>query len=169
MHKAHTSCVLLLKLEILPALRSLGIERDSGNNPKLPEGHRWREDDNGNVLEADAKRPAKQYDGNSQFIKSSSEPRGTGTQGYISKRHHSKSSLLFGSLSLRTNAIQESFTSLSRFPKLQRLILSGGNVGNKAFVLGFGMIMIMASPTVAMLLIVTKSILLNRSKRPYTI
>jgi hypothetical protein len=49
---------------ILPALRSLGIELYSGNSLKPREGHKWREDDNGNVWEADAKRPARLYDGN---------------------------------------------------------------------------------------------------------
>ncbi|KIM36808.1 hypothetical protein M413DRAFT_31425 [Hebeloma cylindrosporum] len=36
---------------VLPALRSLGIHRDSGNSTKPREGHRWRENENGDVSE----------------------------------------------------------------------------------------------------------------------
>lgn len=49
---------------ILPALRSLSIHSESGNSPKPREGHRWREDENGDVSQADAKKPSRQFDGN---------------------------------------------------------------------------------------------------------
>jgi hypothetical protein len=49
---------------ILSALRSLGIHCDSGNSRKPRVGHRWREDENGDVSEADAMKPARQFDGN---------------------------------------------------------------------------------------------------------
>jgi hypothetical protein len=48
----------------LPALRSLGIQHESGNSPKPRPGHRWREDENGVVTEADAKKPRRYIDGN---------------------------------------------------------------------------------------------------------
>jgi hypothetical protein len=46
------------------ALRSLSIHRDSGNSSKSREGHRWREDENGVVSQADVKKPSRQFDGN---------------------------------------------------------------------------------------------------------
>jgi hypothetical protein len=48
----------------LPALRSLGIHLESGNSPKPRRGHRWREDENGVVTQADARRPRRNFDGN---------------------------------------------------------------------------------------------------------
>ncbi|KAF8963403.1 hypothetical protein BDZ97DRAFT_1661726 [Flammula alnicola] len=101
--------------EILPALRSLGIQRESGNSPKPREGHRWREDENGVVSEADAKRPARQFDGN--YIMS------------LSKAAPNLEELeLTGTSDDTLNSIT---ASLSRFPKIQRLILSGGIKGYK--------------------------------------
>ncbi|KAF8963429.1 hypothetical protein BDZ97DRAFT_1919861 [Flammula alnicola] len=95
---------------ILPALRSLGIHRESGNSPKPREGHRWREDENGDMSEADAKRPARQFDGN--YIMS------------LSKAAPNLEELeLMGTSDDTLDSIT---TSLSRFPKLQRLTLSGG-------------------------------------------
>ena len=49
---------------VLLALRSLSIIRDSGYSPKPREGHRWREDENGGVSQADPKKPSRQFDGN---------------------------------------------------------------------------------------------------------
>ncbi|KAF8816838.1 hypothetical protein BYT27DRAFT_6378676 [Phlegmacium glaucopus] len=49
---------------VLPALRSLGIHRNSGNSPKPREEHPWRDDDNGGVLHAGAKNSSMQFDGN---------------------------------------------------------------------------------------------------------
>ena len=49
---------------VLLALRSLSIHRDSRNSPILQEGHLWREDENGGVSQADARRPSRQFDGN---------------------------------------------------------------------------------------------------------
>lgn len=51
---------------VLLALRSLSIHRDSGNShgPKPREGHQWREDENGGVSQANAKKPSRQFDGN---------------------------------------------------------------------------------------------------------
>lgn len=121
---------------ILPALRSLGIERDSGNSPKPREGHRWREDDNGNVSEADAKRPTRQYDGNYILSLSKAAPnleelelKGTLDDTIVSYLY------FWARYPAKPNPIQESLTaSLSRFLKLQRIVLSAGNnVGNKSF------------------------------------
>lgn len=51
---------------ILPALRSLGIQTEFGNGrqPWPWPGHRWREDENGVVTQADAKEPERVIDGN---------------------------------------------------------------------------------------------------------
>ena len=49
---------------VLPALRSLGIQLDSRNSPDPREGDQWREDEDGNVTEADAERLARPFDGN---------------------------------------------------------------------------------------------------------
>jgi len=49
---------------VLPALRSLGIQLDSRNSPDPQEGDKWREDEDGNVTEADAERLARPFDGN---------------------------------------------------------------------------------------------------------
>ena len=38
---------------VLLALRSLSMHRDSGYSPKPREGHRWREDENGGMSQAD--------------------------------------------------------------------------------------------------------------------
>ncbi|KAF8954053.1 hypothetical protein BDZ97DRAFT_1928947 [Flammula alnicola] len=95
---------------ILPALRSLGIQRESGNSPKPREGHRWREDENGDVSEADAKRPARQFDGN-----------------YIMSLSKAAPNLEELELTGTSDDTLDSITaSLSRFPQIQRLILSGG-------------------------------------------
>ena len=48
---------------VLLALRSLSIHRDPRNSPIL-QGHLWREDENGGVSQADARRPSRQFDGN---------------------------------------------------------------------------------------------------------
>jgi len=49
---------------ILPALRNLSIRHDPWNIPELLEGRQWREDENGGVSQADAKKPSRQFDGN---------------------------------------------------------------------------------------------------------
>jgi hypothetical protein len=103
---------------ILPALRSLGIHCDSGNSRKPREGHRWREDENGDVSEADAMKPARQFDGN--YIMS------------LSKAAPNLEELeLMGT---SDDTLDSLTTSLSRFSKLQRLTLSGGiNAYNNPF------------------------------------
>lgn len=102
---------------ILPALRSLGIDRDSGNSPKPREGHRWRENENGDVSEANARKPARQFDGN--YIMS------------LSKAAPNLEELeLMGT---SDDTLDSLTSSLSRFSKLQHLILSGGIAGQPFF------------------------------------
>ena len=49
---------------VLLALRSLSIPLNSGNGPTPREGHRWLEDENGCVSQADARKPCREFDGN---------------------------------------------------------------------------------------------------------
>jgi hypothetical protein len=145
---------------ILPALRSLGIERDSGNSPKLREGHRWREDDNGNVLAADGKRPARQYDRNYILSLSKAAPnleelelKGTLNDTIVS--------LLYFWALCPSALMQYRNLSLPPYPDSPSYSASFCQVATLATkhslqVLDFGMIMIMiiASPTAAMLLVI---------------
>ena len=114
---------------VLLALRSLSIDRDSGNSPKPRKGHRWREDENGNVLQVNAKKPARrEFDGNYIMSISKAAPNleelelmGTSDDTLVSLP-------LFIVIQGRDTmvSLQDSITaSLSRFPKLQRLTLSG--------------------------------------------
>ncbi|KAG6835732.1 hypothetical protein H0H93_015264 [Arthromyces matolae] len=48
----------------LPALRSLGIQRFSGNSSKPYEGHCWREDESGAVTQVPFYKSARKFDGN---------------------------------------------------------------------------------------------------------
>jgi hypothetical protein len=112
---------------VLLALRSLSIHLDSGNSPIPQEGHRWREDENGVVSQADAKKPSRKFDGNYIMSISKAAPNleelelmGTSDDTLVSP-------LLFVVTQGRdTVSMQDSITaSLSRFSKLQCLTLSG--------------------------------------------
>ena len=113
---------------VLLALRSLSICLDSGNSSKPREGHRWREDENGCVSEADARKPSRKFDGNYIMSISKAAPNLEELELIGPSDDTLVSLLLFTVLQGRdTVSIQDSITaSLSRFPKLQRLILSGG-------------------------------------------
>ncbi|KAG6855981.1 hypothetical protein H0H87_008694 [Tephrocybe sp. NHM501043] len=95
----------------LPALSSLGIHRTSGNsnNNRKYEGHRWREDENGAVMEIDPRANAtRRFDGN--YLMS------------IAKAAPNLEELeLMGDSDDTINSIT---ASLSRLPKLNRLTLS---------------------------------------------
>ncbi|KAG6836452.1 hypothetical protein H0H93_007884 [Arthromyces matolae] len=95
---------------ILPALRSLGIQRDTGNWLSDDyEGHRWQEDENGTVTEAPWRNEARQFDGN--YIMS------------IAKAAPNLEELeLMGT---SDDAIDSITSALCRLPKLSHLILSG--------------------------------------------
>jgi len=120
---------------ILPALRSLGIHRDSGNSPKPREGHRWREDENGDVSEANARKPARQYDGNYIMSLSKAAPNLEELELMGTSDDTLASLFFFFFPCYKINSMQDSLTtSLSRFSKLQRLTLSGGiNISNPPF------------------------------------
>ena len=122
---------------ILPALRSLGIHRDSGNSPKPREGHRWRENENGDVSEANAKKSARQYDGNYIMSLSKAAPNLEELELMGTSDDTLASLFFFFSCYVlnKVHSMQDSLTtSLSRFSKLQCLILSGGiNISNPPF------------------------------------
>ncbi|KIM36822.1 hypothetical protein M413DRAFT_448946 [Hebeloma cylindrosporum] len=103
---------------VLPALRSLGIHRVSRNSPEPREGHRWRENENGDVLEVKPSKATRQFDGN--YIMS------------LSKAAPNLEELeLMGS---SDDTLDSLTNSLSRFSKLQRLTLSGAiNMYSKPF------------------------------------
>ncbi|KAG6816864.1 hypothetical protein H0H93_007678 [Arthromyces matolae] len=101
----------------LPALRSLGIQRDSGNSPKAYEGHRWREDERGAVTQAPVLKAAKRFDGN--YLMS------------IAKAAPNIEELeLVGDSDDTVNSIT---SALSRLPKLTQLTLSATQVHRGSF------------------------------------
>jgi hypothetical protein len=113
---------------VLLALRSLSIHRYSENSHKPREGHRWREDENGGVSQANVRKPSRQFDGNYIMSLSKAAPNleelelmGTSDDSLVSLQ-------LFAAIQgPDTVSIQDSITaSLSRFSKLQRLTLSSG-------------------------------------------
>jgi hypothetical protein len=124
---------------VLLALRSLSIHRESGNSPKPREGHRWREDENGNVSQANVKTPRREFDGNYIMSISKAAPN-LEELGLIGTSNDTLVSLLlfkFVQVVVQgrdTVSLQDSITaSLSRFPKLQRLTLSVGFNNNPPF------------------------------------
>ncbi|KIM36825.1 hypothetical protein M413DRAFT_31439 [Hebeloma cylindrosporum] len=103
---------------VLPALRSLGIHRNSGNSLEPQEGHRWRENENGDVPDGGTRKSARKFDAN--YIMS------------LSKAAPNLEELELMGTSDET--LESLTTSLSWFSKLKRLTLSGGiDSHNKPF------------------------------------
>jgi len=129
-HKARISFAPFFR-RALPALRSLSIYHELGNSPTPPEGHRWREDENGGVSQADAKKPSMQFDGNYIMSISNAAPNleelelmGTSDDTFVSLL--SLSSCSFVPQGPDVILMQDSIpASLSLFPKLHLLTFSG--------------------------------------------